>query len=81
MYAFVHKHIAIHVYTFVLYFVLASSVISTAATLISPDVTSELYSITVTCNIHPRSTADQCVVRARNNGTSTRTGNMRTFKF
>ena len=79
MYAYVHIHIVIHVYTFVLYFVLASSVISTAATLISPDVTSKLYSITVTCNIHPGSTADHCVVRAMNNGTSTRTGNMRTF--
>ena len=29
-----------------------------------PDVSSTLQSITVTCTIHPNSTADQCVVMA-----------------
>ena len=38
--------------------------ISTAVTTITPNVTSELYNITVTCTIHPDSTADECVVMA-----------------
>ena len=35
---------------------------------------SELYNITVTCTIHPDSTADQCVVMAMADGRVTRTG-------
>ena len=35
---------------------------------------SELYNITVTCTIHPDSTADQCVVMAMADGRMTRTG-------
>ena len=37
-------------------------------------VASELYNITVTCTIHPDSTADQCEVRAVDDGGVTRTG-------
>ena len=52
----------------------ASSVTSTTVTLISPNVTSELYSITVTCTIHPDSAADMCVVMAMSDGGVTRMG-------
>ena len=37
-------------------------------------VASQLYNITVTCAIHPDSTADQCVVMAMADGRVTRTG-------
>ena len=47
---------------------------NTAVTTITPNVTSELYNITVTCTIHPDSTADQCVVMAVANGRVTRVG-------
>ena len=46
----------------------------TSVALISPNVTNELYNITVTCRIHPDSTADQCVVMAVADGSVTRTG-------
>ena len=42
--------------------------------LVCSPVASELYNITVTCAIHPESTADQCVVRAVDNDGVTRTG-------
>ena len=45
------------------------------ATLNAPNATNELHSITVTCTIHPDSTADQCVVMAVADGRVTRTGN------
>ena len=57
------------------HFTLVSSVTNAVTTLISPNVTSELYNITVTCTIHPDSTADQCVVMAMADGRVTRTGN------
>ena len=47
---------------------------SVIITVISPDVISELYSIVVTCVIHPDSTVDQCVVMAMDDGGVTRTG-------
>ena len=47
---------------------------NTSVTLISPNVISELYNITVTCTIHPDSTADQCVVTAMVEGSVTITG-------
>ena len=53
---------------------MASSVTNTSVTLISPNVTNELYNITVTCTIHPDSTADQCEVMAMADGKVTRTG-------
>ena len=37
-------------------------------------VASQLYNITVTCAIHPDSTADQCVVMAMADGRVIRTG-------
>ena len=37
-------------------------------------VASQLYNITVTCTIHPDSTADQCVMMAMADGRVTRTG-------
>ena len=40
----------------------------------TPNATNELHSITVTCTIHPNSTADQCVVMAMADGRVTRTG-------
>ena len=48
--------------------------ITTAVHMVSPNVTSQLYNITVTCTIHPDSTADQCVVMAMADGRVTRTG-------
>ena len=47
---------------------------SVIITLISPDVINELYSIVVTCIIHPDNIVDQCVVMAMNDGRVTRTG-------
>ena len=47
---------------------------NTLVTLISPNVTSELYNINVTSTIYPDSTADQCVVMAMADGKMTRTG-------
>ena len=57
-------------------YIVTSSVTNTAVTLITPNVTSELYNITVTCTIHPNSTADQCVVMAMDDGRVTRTSNL-----
>ena len=37
-------------------------------------VASQLYNITVTCSIHPDSTADQCVVMAMADGRVNSTG-------
>ena len=54
---------------------LASSVISGDPFRYSfPSNISEPYNITVTCTIHPDSTADQCEVRTRANGALTRIG-------
>ena len=47
---------------------------NTSVTLISPNVISELYNITVTCTIHPDSTADHCEVMAMVDGRVTITG-------
>ena len=44
--------------------------------LVCSPVASELYNITVTCTIHPESTADHCVVMALDDGRVTRTGNV-----
>ena len=44
-------------------------------TLNAPNATNEVHSITVTCTIHPDSTADQCVVMAMADGRVTETGN------
>ena len=40
----------------------------------TPNANNELHSITVTCTIHPDSTADQCVVMAMADGGVARTG-------
>ena len=40
----------------------------------TPNATNELHSITVTCTIHPDSTADQCVVMAMVDGKVNTTG-------
>ena len=45
------------------------------AVLSSPDVSNILQSITVTCTIHPDSTADQCVVMTMDDDGESRTGN------
>ena len=52
----------------------ASSVITATPMLMCTPVASQLYNITVTCTIHPDSTADQCVVIAMADGRVTRTG-------
>ena len=54
----------------------SSSVTNATSMLVCSPVASELYNITVTCTIHPDSTADQCEVRAVNDGEVTRTGNV-----
>ena len=46
------------------------------AILNAPNATNELHSITVTCTIHPDSTADQCVVMAMADDRVTRIGNV-----
>ena len=51
-----------------------SSVITAVAKVISPNVTIPLYNITVTCTVHPNSTADQCVVMAIADNRVTRIG-------
>ena len=53
----------------------ASSVTDTVAILNVPNTTNEVHSITVTCTIHPNSTADQCVVMAMDDGRVISTGN------
>ena len=40
----------------------------------TPNANNELHSITVTCTIHPDSTADQCVVMAMADDGETITG-------
>ena len=52
-----------------------TSVSDAMAVLSTPDVSSILQSIIVTCTIHPNSTADQCVVMAMDDGGVNRTGN------
>ena len=44
--------------------------------LVCSPVASELYNITVTCTIHPDSTANQCLVRVVDDGGVTRIGNV-----
>ena len=48
--------------------------ITATSMLVCSPVASELYNITVTCAIHPNSTADQCVVMAVDDDGVTRTG-------
>ena len=57
----------------------ASSVITAIPMLMCSPVASQLYNITVTCTIHPDSTADQCVVMAMADGRVTRTGELHTM--
>lgn len=61
----------IYIVLFICYHAVPSSVI---ITLISPDVINELYSIVVTCIIHPDSIVDQCVAMAMNDDRVIRTG-------
>ena len=44
--------------------------------LVCSPVASELYNITVICTIHPESTADQCLVRAVDDGRVIRIGSV-----
>ena len=70
-----HVHTYMHIRMYILnYYPVSSSVTSTTVTPISPNVTSELYNITVTCTIHPDSKADQCEVMAVADGRVTITG-------
>ena len=58
------------------YFLITGPSVSDAmAVLNSPQFSSTLQSITVTCIIHPHSTVDQCVVIAVDDGRVNRTGN------
>ena len=73
----VELHYTLHyLIVFSLYHSIAPSVTSTTSSLNSSNVISELYDITVTCTIHDRSTADQCVVMAVADGRATREGNV-----
>ena len=54
---------------------LASSVTNAVTILNAPNATNEVHSITVTCTIHPESTADQCVVMAMADGRRSIAGN------
>ena len=54
--------------------IVSSSVTDTTTALISPNLTSEIYDITITCTIHPDSTAGQCVVMVMADGRETRNG-------
>ena len=67
-----HMYIIVVLYFFIL--MLASSVTNAVIILTAPNATNEVHSITVTCTIHPNSTADQCVVMAMADGRVTRTG-------
>ena len=53
--------------------------IAVTPTPVCSPVDSQLYNITVTCTIHPDSTADQCVVMAMADGRMTRTGEIRAY--
>ena len=57
-----------------LVFAVFSSVTNAVTILNALNATNELYNITVTCTIHPDSTADQCVVMAMADGRVNRTG-------
>ena len=57
----------------------ASSVITATPMLMCSPVASQLYNITVTCTIHPDSTADQCVVMAMADDGVTRTGEIHAY--
>ena len=48
--------------------------ITATSMLVCSPVANELYNITVTCVIHPDSTADHCVVRAVDDSGVTKTG-------
>ena len=48
---------------------------NTVVMLSAPNATNEVHSITVTCTIHPDSTADQCVVMAMDDGRVISIGN------
>ena len=52
-----------------------TSVSGAISVLSSPNASSILQSITVTCTIHPNSAADQCVGIAMADGRGNRTGN------
>ena len=55
------------------YFLITGTSVSDAMAVLNSPHT--LQSITVTCTIHPNSTADQCVVIAMDDGGVNRTGN------
>ena len=54
---------------------IGTSVTDAMIVLSTPHADNELHSITVTCTIHPDSTADQCVVMAMADDRVTRIGN------
>ena len=57
-------------------YILVPSLTDAIITVNAPNATNELHSITVTCIVHPDSTADQCVVMAMADDRVTRTGNV-----
>ena len=50
--------------------------INATSMLVCSPVESEIYNITVTCTVHPDSTANQCVVMAVDDGGVAKTGNV-----
>ena len=80
---YVRKHVRIHSCTYIYAYMqnlrcfslpVASSVINATPMPVCTPAVNELYNITVTCTIHPESTADQCVVMAKADGRVNRTG-------
>ena len=61
---------------FIVIRVASSPVADATVTLVLPNITSELYNITVTCTIHPNRTADQCIVMVMADGRMTKTGTL-----
>ena len=69
---YAHSYIRMYIRTFVI--PEAPSVTEAVATLDTPNENRIEHSITVTCNIRPRSGADMCVVMAMADGRMTRSG-------
>ena len=71
---YVHSYVCIYIYKIFTFYGVVSSVITAIPMLMYSPVASQLYNITVTCIIHPDSTADLCIVMAMADGRVTRTG-------
>ena len=66
--------ISLAIHSHIIFLFLGTSVSNATSVLSTPNTSSMLQSITVTCNIHPESTADHCEVMAMADGGVTETG-------